>query len=350
MKLNKSIAMMVVAMVLLIGGVSSGWMKTSTTKVAVITDVHHRDDIAQEYWQVFPGDYQYRQFSTAEVRLTAAVDQANTSGCNLFISLGDIVDQCYGNYAGEDLDADIAARLADCFAITDTFTGDGIALAIGNHEKYLWGGVLVDDFDDYWGDVENGHNHVARTHRYSDVDGDSVGYTFDYNHIRFVVMYAYGNDINISSTQLNWLHKGDGTGVLETDLPCVVLAHGVIYVDGVHDTQMYDTVGNSAVVTALFETAGNVKLVMSGHFHRNGIDGYDNQFANTVNGITYLALRGSILGAENGTSSDTATVEDSAHWVIEIEDVGDNWNITVTGYKLGESDSVVVAKPLGLAA
>jgi len=88
---------------------------------------------------------------------------------------------------------------------------------------------------------------------------------------------------------------------------------------------------------------------MSGHFHRNGIDGYDNQFLNEHNGITYLALRGSILGKNNGTE-DNGTTDDSAYWVIELEDTGNTVEITITGYKQGSSDTSSVTKQKYLVA
>jgi len=333
MKPIRTIVWMLMVLALAGGGELFGWTKPSVTKIAVITDVHHRDDVASVYWQVMPGDYHWRQFSTAEARLTAAVDDANAAGCDLFITLGDIVD------GGEPDELD---RLNECLTITNTFAGDVVSFTLGNHCYGLWG----TDIDVFWGAIETNSNHAVRKRIYTE-SGQALGYAFDYNQYRFVSMYAQGNSGNISAEQLDWLYKGDGSGVLETPLKCIVMAHGVIYVDGIHDTQWYDSVGNPSAVIERFEAAGNVILVMSGHFHRNGIDGYDNQFVNTVNGITYLALRGSILSKTNGTE-DNGTVEDSAHWVVEIEDDGDNLNIVITGYKMGESDSIVVAKPKGL--
>jgi len=309
-------------------------IKSGTTKICVITDVHHRDDIASQYWNIIMSDAHWRQFSTAEARLTDAIDQANASGCQVFVQLGDIIDS--GNS-----DPDALLRLAECAAITDTFNGD-VIYVVGNHDSGEFGAAIETDF---WGTVENGHNHVRRNNPYN----TSYGYTYDCGPYRFVAMWAFGGDGDVAEAQLDWLYKGDGSGVLETTLNCIVLSHAVVYVDGIHNTQVYDSVGNSSAVIERFEAAGNVILVMSGHFHRNGIDGYDNQFLNEHNGITYLALRGSILGKNNGTE-DNGTTDDSAYWVIELEDTGNTVEITITGYKQGSSDTSSVTKQKYLVA
>jgi len=306
-------------------------MQTGNLKFGVITDVHHYDGAVSEYWNMIPftSDAHWRRYSTAEARLTAAVDQANTSGCRLFIQLGDIVDD------NNSLD-DATTRLSECVAITDTFAGDGVIYVLGNHCNSEFSARLDTV---YWPTVEDGHNHVRRSNPYN----TSYGYTYDHGPYRFVAMYSPGVGVDIADAQLDWLYKGDGTGVLETTLNCVVLSHAVFHESGSPNAQWYDTVGNPLEVIERFEAAGSVIVVLQGHFHRNGIEGYDNQLVAEHNGITYLAMRGSILGKTNGTE-DGGTTADSAYWVIEFEDTGTTIDMTITGYEKGSSGTSSATK------
>lgn len=303
------------------------------------TDFHFRGDIPQAFFPIF--DTQWRQYSTAGIRLTAAIDRANIEGCDLFFMGGDLLDQHSLDWTGtpEEKATAAADRLVDALAITDTFNGDGIGFVLGNHERELSNNTSW-TIADYWTAVEDGHNHVTRENKFIE-SGDDMGYTFDYKDVRFVVMWATIG--SVSQDQMDWLYDGLGGGVLETTtLPCVLMTHALLYPG--NNPQTYARVTNHTAMRSLLETAGNVSLVLSGHFHRNGLAEQRSEMINIVNDIVYAHFMGSVLGAENGNSSDTATVEDSSHYVIEIKSltVGrSRANIAITGYKQGKTGDAI---------
>jgi len=314
--------------------------------ISAIYDIHNRKDIAQQFWGT--GDDQYRQFSTAEARLTAAVTASNVAGADYLIIGGDAVDGHSQDYEGTDADRKIAvqARLDELIAITDTFSGE-IIWVLGNHEIFAWLAEYSVDLTpaDFWTKVDTGSNGVTRANEWNpDVDG-TLAYTFDAGGIRYVVIYAHGSfDLQSPGAveERTWLSTA-----INTTLPVVVISHATLT-----DTpNTYGVVNNAATIRADLEAAGNVQLVIQGHYHRNSISGYTVPYQ-TISDILYVSCRGSVLGADDGDSSDTATTADSAYYLFDILPdayLGDSRpraNVTVTGYEQGknkEQDTFVLA-------
>lgn len=314
-------------------------IKTNSITFGFIPDAHYREDILRWYWDLGSGfDAQWREYSTASVRLADAITQFNASGCDLFLSGGDILDSYSDGFEGdpEDLEAIAAANLAAVLTLTDEFAGSKLAFALGNHEDYLYNTSLGGAIDDFWTTVDDGHNHVVRQNEFTPNGwAGPAGYTFDYEGFRFVIMWSTVG--SISQDQLDWLYDGEGGGVLETTLPCIVVAHALIYPD--LNPYAYAYVTNHADVRALFESSGTVIAVMQGHYHRSGKPSFGTRMINTVNGIPYFAFGGSIL-ADNGVPG---TSDDNNYYTIRVTpSTVDRMKsvVSVTGYKRGLSGVV----------
>lgn len=304
--------------------------------VGYITDLHHRDDIAQQLWTL--GDDQYRQFSTAEARLTAAVAVFNAASAEYMILGGDMIDGHGLNYAGTDANRKTAveARMDDLIVITDTFNGE-VIWVYGNHEASAWTAANSVDLTpaDFWTKVDTGSNPVTRANEWNG-DGDgTLGYTFEAGGIRYVIIYASGSgDLESPGDveERTWLN---GTA-LNTTLPVVVISHATL----TDVPNAYGVVDNFATIRGDLEAAGNVQLVIQGHYHRNSIRHFSDPFE-TINDILYVSGRGSVLGASDGNSSATATIVDSAYYLFDIKPnayLGGSQakaNVTVTGYEQG---------------
>lgn len=308
--------------------------------IGVIFDIHHRDDIAQYQWGTGPlRDAQYRQYSTAEARATAFVNQMNTAGAELLILGGDSIDAHSSNFSGTDAQrkAAVEARLDELIVITDTFTGGDVLFAYGNHEKTVWTAAQAVDLTpaDFWTKVDTGGNIGARANEWNG-DGDgTLSYTYDKDGIRFVVLYI--DMINGLASpggvdQTTWL---EGTA-LNSSLPTVVIVHYTLS----PTSYAYGYPTAYASIRSSLENNGNVQLVIQGHYHRNGIDGWTPVYE-WRNDILYYFCRGSVLGAADGISSATATISDSAYYLFEIQPdayYGDGkmrCNVTVTAYEKG---------------
>ncbi len=199
-------------------------------------------------------------------------------------------------------------------------------------------------FDDFWTEMDTASNAGVRENVWNPDGKGALAYTFDYKSMRFVVLFAAAAGIvNMESP--------DGVGIgtwladiaLDTPKACVVFSHGLL-TDSNFD---YSTQDNVATIRGILEAAGNVQLMIQGHFHRNGIEGYGTPVKSyqRINDILYYYCRGSVLGAEDGNSGDTATTADSAYYIFDVQPssiIGDNQfraNVTVTAYEKGKAKS-----------
>jgi len=219
-----------------------------TIRFCAITDVHFNLDVVREHWTIF--DNQWREYSTAEDRLTAAIATANSTGCDLFIQLGDICD------VGQQV-ASWETELDLALDTMDDFEGEGVINVLGNHEANFAITKEGYEISDYWTAVDNSHNQVTRANEHYE-DGNLLCYTYDYGGFRFVSLFT---DLYAFPTErLEWLYKGDDSGVLETELPCIVLTHCIIYENPETDNYGYDLVSFSkstaALIRSTFEAAG----------------------------------------------------------------------------------------------
>ncbi|MCP4566835.1 MAG: hypothetical protein GY841_04550 [FCB group bacterium] len=303
-------------------------------RFGVITDVHYNEGTASELWGGVLSylDTQYRQYSTAKDRLVSFLSDMEVEAVDFCVQLGDIID------AGSDeRDSDIS----DAVYQYDTHYSGTTWNVLGNHESERWSGSGANtDLSDYWTAMDTAANSGTRANEWNPDGRGTAAYTFDYKQVRFVVLFAEGanNDLHSQDEveELTWL---SGTA-LDTTLPVVVLTHASLTPENA--TYPYGWVDNAAAVRTALEAAGNVQLVVNGHFHRNSIDDWTVPHQ-TINDILYLNLRGSVLGAGDGDSSDTATVADSAHYLIEIipnavlGDTNPRANVEVTGYYKGKN-------------
>ena len=124
-----------------------------SVKFGVISDIHNRKDRDSISWFFSGMDTHYRQFSTAEARLTAFVNQMNDDGAELIILMGDNVDAHSFAHPGqaECRKGFAKARLAELIAITDNFTGGDVLYMMGNHDAAVWNsGDGADNLVDNW--------------------------------------------------------------------------------------------------------------------------------------------------------------------------------------------------------
>jgi len=293
----------------------------------VITDVHYNNGTAQELWGSGPVlDEQYRQYSTADDRLKEFLEEIETQSADFGIQLGDLVDDGTGNRA-----TDLAAAINRY----DTDYSNSVWNVLGNHEASLYDGSGGNAFSDYWTTMDTAANVGSRENEW-DPDGDgTAAYTFEEGGVRFVVLYATGIGDAQSPGAVDidtWL----STVALDTTNPVVVFTHGSLVDTGYE----YGHVDNYATIRGLLETAGNVQLVVQGHFHRNQISDWVVPYQ-TINDILYFSCRGSVLGSDDGDSSDTATITDSAYYLFNITPnaiKGTNQqraNVAVTAYEKG---------------
>jgi len=294
-------------------------------KFGVITDVHYCSGTAQEHWGGGPNlDEQYRQFSTADARLKAFLDEMETQSADFCAQFGDLVDDATGNRA-----TDLAAAINRY----DTDFSNTVWNVIGNHEVALYDGSGGNQFSDFWTTMDGASSAGTRANEW-DPDGDgTIAYTFEQGGIRFVVLFAtgIGDAKSPDSVAINtWLSDT----ALDTTKPVVVFVHGCLTVV----PNEYGYVDNCATIRGLLEAAGNVQLVVQGHYHRNQL--WTKPYE-TINDIIYFSCRGSVLGVADGWSSVTATTADSAYYLFDIltnayEGTSQpKANVTVTAYEKG---------------
>ena len=286
-------------------------------KFGVIAEIHYSNGTVQSSL-----GNEYRQYSTADARLQDFLEVMEARGDVSFcLQIGDLIDAGTGN------------RATDLAAVVNRYDTDysgTVWNSLGNHENSLFPGTVGNKFSDYWTTMDTAARPGTRENEW-DPDGKGVAaYTFDSSNIRFVSMFTgFGTTASQDgASQAAWL-----TGVLTTSLPCVVFTHYPL--GGMFPVSGY------AAVQAILEAAGNVQLVINGHVHRSGITGIHPLKYEYVNDILHYHCRASVLGAEDGYSSDTATVADSAYYLFDLQHtayLGDNQmrcNLTVTAYRKG---------------
>jgi predicted MPP superfamily phosphohydrolase len=105
--------------------------------------------------------------------------------------------------------------------------------------------------------------------------------TFNYGEWQFIgldtAIYPYTDGGNISDSQYSWLEQQTSSQ------PTVVFMHHPLYFDGVHPYPGVATWIDESVAEKVINLleASNVKVVLSGHMHRESIS--------VINDITYLA-------------------------------------------------------------
>ena len=296
-------------------------------KFGYITDVHKNLGTAQSLWNpVGPFDAQYRQYSTADARLQEFASDMEVAGAGFCVQGGDLTDANTNSRYSD---------LSDAICITDTYYSSDFWHTVGNHEGLV---VWLNDISDMWTQLDTAANAGIRENEWnpaSDITGP-LAYTFDKNGIRFVVLYADGGilDSPAGAGERNWLTSK----ALNTDKPVVIFTHALLRpVD-----YSYAVVDDYIAVNSDLVAAGNVQLVIQGHFHRNQIEDFTDHWE-THSDIIYFYGRGSILGAEDGDSGDTATTADSAYYLFDVIPnayIGDNQmraNVTVTAFRKGKN-------------
>ncbi len=315
----------------------------ASVKIGVITDVHYDNSttpVEQYLFNLAGADAHYRQTSTSDARMAAAMTSFESESCDFAVQIGDLI-----NGPGS-VDGFATAALTTITSI-DIFSGVTWHV-LGNHEATMAHAGTINITTEFWDDLDTQASAGDRTldpwqAAYNGVTDDAA-YYWEQNGIRFVVLEVTGsaNSIENSASQRTWLSDN----ALDTTLPVVVFMHAGLIVN---PTYAYANMSNAnaATIRGLLEaTPGQVQVVLNGHFHRNGISGFgtDNLFEK-VNDILYIHGRGSILAAQDGNVSVPAgTVADGAYYVIEIfpNAFGNpaQANVVITGFARGESKPI----------
>ena len=308
-----------------------------------ITDQHFNDVTPAVNSAFFtPGDSHWRQFDTASDIYDAFLAQCVTDSVDFVGQTGDDLDELNSPNGHATAHAALLARRAESGP-------DGLLYyeCIGNH---------MDELDEngdysyaaYWSAVDAIGTSGTRNNVFT-TNTDEMAYTFDSNGVRFIVVRAtfqspngtyptLGDDLTGGGSQGEWLLAR----LNETSLPVVIFSHtnlipNIQYGYG-YETGLQGTPKDGDIRTILETNANQVQAVFSGHFHRNSIDTWGSDLFTTVNGIHYVQLRGSVLGADDG-SRDNATSADGAYYIIELipHAVNGMAQIEITGYLKGLS-------------
>lgn len=149
-------------------------------------------------------------------------------------------------------------------------------------------------------------------------------YSFDKKNFHFVVLdanytssgeeYDHGNfdwkDSNILPAQLDWLHQD----LNRTKKPVIVFVHQRL--DEKEGNASY-CVRNAAVVRNILEEAGNVILVIQGHYHPGDMS--------TINDIVYYTLPAAVEGSG---------LENNSFAILEIDQ---ELSMNLTGFRKTDS-------------
>ncbi len=313
-----------------------------SVKIGIIADVHYDNSTPPVEQYLFPagsGDAQYRQTSTADARMAAAMTTFESEGCDFVVQIGDLINGMGSNNG-------FATAALTTITSIDIFSGVTWHV-LGNHEAAMAHAGTINITTEFWDDLDTQASAGDRTlgpwqAAYNGVTDDAA-YYWEQNGIRFVVLEVTGsaNSIENSAAQRTWLTDN----ALETTKPVIVFIHAGLIVNPIYSYANMSE-ANAATIRGLLEaTPGQVQAVFNGHFHRNTIGGYGSDAIRTVvNDIQYFGLRGSVLGAADGVSSDTATAADGAYYIIDVlpNAYGDppQANVTITGFLKGQSKSI----------
>lgn len=153
-------------------------------------------------------------------------------------------------------------------------------------------------------------------------------YSFDQNDFHFVVLdanytssgepYNRGNfiwtDSNVPKSQLNWLQED----LQRTRKPTIVFVHQRL--DEKEGNENY-CVGNASAVRNILEQAGNVILVLQGHYHPGDMT--------TINDIVYYTLEAAVEGSG---------LENNSFAILEIDQ---DLEMRMIGFRKAESVHLV---------
>jgi len=310
-----------------------------TIKILGICDLHFGSNPDGAWTGSYPAEYRMR--STKGRRLQEAIDMGNAVSVDLALNLGDcgeypvdvqaFVDGTINGIAGEGTETGLSCPMAS---------------VVGNWEAAHYG-VGWSDYADYFADIDTeGTLQPARENPWPSI-AEPDAYTFEENGFRFIVLFNAGSihyvgqnpDARIyepspPSTQLYWLEHT----ALNTDLPCIILTHSHLteaadwFAAGAwkNGYAHYGDHGEDATylapVRAVLEAAGNVQLVMAGHFHWGARP-------MIINDIPYLHLGGSsvaIDAADGVTANRYAIIEITTGQLRGVNQMRSA--IKVTGY------------------
>lgn len=219
-------------------------------------------------------DHQYadRYCYDSLEKLKACIETFNNRGLSMAVNLGDSIDKA-------DRKEDELAFLAAVRAVYGTFRGTR-HYVLGNHDVAT---LTKEEF----------LTHCAEDRR-------EPYYAFDYGSVHFVVLdcnsHADGTDFSeghfewdeawLTRTQLEWLDKDLAAAV---DSPVVIFCHENLDHRLYNDKLDPHVVRNADQVRFVLERAGNVRLVLQGHYHSG--------MQTVINGIPYIGLRAMVVGA-----------------------------------------------------
>jgi hypothetical protein len=289
----------------------------------VITDPHYILDsehasIPDAVWKTGFSFCQneFRRYSTAEARITAAFDLAESKGLNLIVCPGDLIE---GFAVGG---GDSEARLQGIVNIIDAHSyiigGGAWYNALGNHET----AAFSLDLTVYGGVI----NNSSYTNAYTSGSVDRA-FSFDKDGIHYIVLDTNNaGSLGEGNDDTNWLIAD----LAASKLPKILFSHkhlSEIYFSCGSD---YVNITNASGIRSILEADGNVQAVFSGHYHTAS---YSPQI---INDIWYVGLRGSVLS----TSTDDTT---NAYYHVKVRpnatqgDSQQRANIEIDGYVNGES-------------
>jgi len=259
----------------------------------IVTDSHYADRS--------PGGS--RHYRESLVKMAECVGLMNEKKAKFVVELGDFKDQA----AKAETTIEYLRAIEKAFG---KFKGPRYH-AMGNHD--------VDNISkkQFLDNVEN-----------TKIPRDAKYYSFDAGGVHFIVLdanfrsdgkdYDSGNfnwtDANVPKAELDWLRKDLTAGTS----PAVVFNHQQLDGKGGH------TVKNAPEVRGVLAKSGRVLAVFQGHNHRGG--------HSLIEGIHYYTLKAMVEGSGEANN---------AYAVVEV---GENLDITVTGYRKAASKRLPKAK------
>lgn len=228
--------------------------------VGLFADLHYAQKV-----------YGNRHCQDSLLKLQACVDRFNARDLSLAINLGDSLD------GGEDPEAELGylAAVSEAYA---RFRGER-HLVLGNHDLET---LTKDEF--------LGHCGVENAAPYGSFNRDGIHFVLlDSNYHQDDQNFSPGNlqwdKAWISAAQLQWLEKD--LGALRGG-PVVVCCHGNLDHQAGQAEPDPHVVRNAAQLQSILERAGNVWVVIGGHYHPG-------RYA-MVNGIPYISLSAMVEG------------------------------------------------------
>lgn len=281
----------------LIGGLTLGkfpfpWRRDSI-RFGLITDLHFADRDTP--------DGSSRYYRESLQKLAECITVMNREKVDFLIQLGDFKDQNDPPVESETLE-----YLKTISHELNRFDGPTYHV-LGNHD----------------------HDSISKQQFLDGVTISGINppqsyYSFDRKNFHFVVLdanytssgeeYDHGNfdwkDSNIPRAQLDWLHQD----LSRTQKPTIVFVHQRL--DEKEGNASY-CVRNAAAVRNILEEAGNVILVIQGHYHPGDMS--------TINDIVYYTLPAAVEGSG---------LENNSFAILEIDQ---ELSMNLTGFRKTDS-------------